>query len=374
VKRIRLLDLPALHAPIRDRLHQTLAEVIDSGQFILGPQVEQLEIEIARYCNARFAIGCGSGSDALYLTLRALGIGQGDRVITTPFTFFATAGAISRTGARPVFADVDPQTLNLDPASLLAAIRSSGRPSAVIVVHLYGGAADLDPIRDLCREAGCALIEDAAQAIGAEYKGTRVGSLGDAGCLSFFPSKNLGAMGEAGMVLTNDPQLADTVRLLRVHGSRDRYIHEMVGTNSRLDALQAAVLRIKLQYLDQWTRMRQRNASLYTESLARSGAPVKLPRPAPYQTRHVFHQYVIRCPERDSLREFLEARGIETAVYYPVPLHLQPCYRDLGYSEGDFPIAEQAARQVLALPVHPCLAPEDIEYVVAAIHEFYSAH
>lgn len=372
MRRVAFQDLRSLHAPLRQQLVEAVAAVIDSGQFILGPEVNQLETEIAAYTGARFAVGCSSGSDALYLALRALDVGPGDRVITTPFTFFATAGAISRTGARPVFVDVEPQTLNLDPKRLAAELSRSGRPAAVIVVHLYGGAADLDAILELCQAAGCPLIEDAAQAIGAEYKGRRVGTFGAAGCISFYPSKNLGALGDAGMLLTNDPQLAERVRLLRVHGSRDRYVHELVGINGRLDAIQAAVLRRKLPYLEEWTRRRQHNAQLYERFLAGAGLPIQLPQPASYQTRHVYHQYVIRCPRRQELQDYLQEHGIDTEVYYPLPLHLQPCYRDLGYREGDFPVAEQAAREVLALPIHPGLHEADIAYVAAAIRQFYA--
>jgi dTDP-4-amino-4,6-dideoxygalactose transaminase len=372
VSPIPLLDLEALHREIRDELVETLIRVADSGRYVLGEEVSRLEEAVAAYCGARFAVGCASGSDALYLALRALGIGPGDRVVTAPFTFFATAGAISRAGATPVFADIEAHTFNLDPGSLAEVLRREPHVRAVIAVHLYGGSADMAPILGEARRHGCAVIEDGAQAIGAEYAGRRVNGLGDAGCLSFFPSKNLGALGDAGMVLTNDAAVAETIALLRVHGSKDKYRHDAIGVNSRLDALQAAILRTKLKHLDEWTARRQRNARLYWELLGGANAPVVLPQPASYQTRHVFNQYVIRCPRRDELKDFLAAHGVGSEVYYPIPLHLQPCYRNLGYERGAFPESERAAAEVLALPVHPALARTDIERVAELIRAFYS--
>jgi dTDP-4-amino-4,6-dideoxygalactose transaminase len=372
VNPIPLLDLEALHREIRDELVQTLIRVADSGRYVLGEEVSQLEEAIAGYCGARFAVGCASGSDALYLALRALGIGPGDSVVTTPFTFFATAGAVSRAGATPVFADIDPRTFNLDPESLAEVLRRKPGARAVIAVHLFGGSADMAPILREARRHGCAVIEDGAQAIGAEYAGRRVNALADAGCLSFFPSKNLGALGDAGMVLTGDAALAETVATLRVHGSKDKYRHEAIGVNSRLDALQAAVLRTKLKHLDDWTARRQKNARLYGEILGGEAAPVVLPQPAPYQTRHVFNQFVIRCPRRDELKSFLAGHGVGTEVYYPIPLHLQPCYRHLGYEPGAFPESERAAAEVLALPVHPALPEGAVERVAELIRAFYS--
>lgn len=368
---IPLLDLAALHAEIRDELQEALLRVADSGRYVLGEEVSALEQEVAAYSEARHAVGCASGSDALYLALRALGVGPGDRVLTSPFTFFATAGAISRAGATPVFADIDPATFNLDAERLGEALARHAPVRAVIPVHLYGGSADMDPILEAARAHGCAVIEDGAQAIGAEYKGRRVNALGEAGCLSFFPSKNLGALGEGGMVLTNDAGFAETLRLLRVHGSRDKYRHELIGINSRLDALQAALLRVKFRHLDGWTARRQRNAALYRDLLGGRDLPVALPEPAPYQSRHVFNQFVIRCAERDRLRAYLAEHGVGTEVYYPIPLHLQPCYRDLGYREGELPESERAAREVLALPVHPALRRDQIERVAGLIAAFY---
>lgn len=368
---IPLLDLAALHAEIRDELQGALLRVADSGRYVLGEEVALLEQEIATYSGASHAVGCASGSDALYLALRALGIGPGDRVVTSAFTFFATAGAISRAGATPVFADIDRATFNLDAERLKEALERYAPVRAVIPVHLYGGSADMDPILEAARAHGCAVIEDGAQAIGAEYRGRRVNSIGEAGCLSFFPSKNLGALGEGGMVLTNDAGVAGTLRLLRVHGSRDKYRHELIGINSRLDALQAALLRVKFRHLEDWTARRQRNAGLYRELLGAWSLPVALPQPAPYQSRHVFNQFVIRCAERDRLRAYLAEHGVGTEVYYPIPLHLQPCYRDLGYREGELPESERAAREVLALPVHPALRRDQIERIAGFIAAFY---
>ncbi len=371
MKQISFLDIPSLHAEFREELLAKLTEVVDSGQFILGEEVRRLEEEVAAYCGAGHAIGCASGSDALYLTLRALDIGPGDRVITTPFTFFATAGSISETGAEPLFVDIDPETFNLDSEALPRALADQKRVRAVIPVHLYGGSADMDPILAVSNDYGCPVIEDGAQAIGAEYKGRRVNGLGLAGCLSFFPSKNLGGLGDGGMVTTNDPQMVRKLRLLRVHGGGGGYRHEVIGINSRLDTLQAAALRVKLPRLDAWTRQRRENAAAYRELLGDAGLPVRMPVPAAYQTRHVYNQFVIRCSRRDELKVYLAEKGIATAIYYPVPLHLQECYRFLGYREGAFPESEKAAREVLALPVHPALARGDIEYVCESIRSFY---
>jgi len=371
-RRIPLLDLNAQHSAIREEILGAVMRVVDSGQVILGEDVRLLEREIAAYCGAAHAVGCGSGSDALLLALQALGVGPGDAVITTPFTFFATAGSISRAGARPVFADIAPATFNMDPDRLAAALAAHPEAKAVIPVHLFGGCADMDPILALARERGCAVIEDGAQAIGAEYKGRRALGLGDAGCLSFFPSKNLGGIGEGGMVTTNREEIAARVAALRVHGSREPYRHEWIGTNSRLDTIQAAVLRVKLRHLDAWTQARQRNAARYRELLGGAGIPVKLPAPAPYQTRHVHNQFVIRCRDRDRLKAYLGEQGVGTQIYYPIPLHLQPCYGFLGYREGEFPASEQAAREVLALPVHAHLPEDDVAYICELIRLFYA--
>ena len=371
VKQVPLLDLKAQHAQIRDEVLAAVIRVIDSQKFILGEEVQALEKEIAAYSNAKFAIGCASGSDALLLALMAAEIGHGDRVITTPFTFFATAGAISRLGAIPVFVDIDPNTFNLDPEMVKRAIESHESIRAIIPVHLFGACADMDPICAIAETRGIVVIEDAAQAIGAEYKGRRAGSLGHMGCFSFFPSKNLGGYGDGGMVTSNDPGLAERLKALRVHGCQKKYIHEWVGVNSRLDALQAAVLRVKFRYLDEWSARRLENADLYRKLLAEASACVIAPHAAPYQTRHIYNQFVIRCSDRNRLQAHLKEVGVGTEVYYPLPLHLQKCFADLGYKAGDFPISEKLAEEVLALPVNPEVSREDIEYVCEAMRARY---
>ncbi len=370
-RRIPLLDLKAQYQSIKSELMEAVERVFDSQQFILGPDVAQLEKELAEYCGAGYAVGCGSGTDALYLALRALDVGPGDEVLTVPFTFFATAGAITNVGAKPVFTDIDPATFNMDPAQACEALRRNPRIKAVLPVHLYGACADLDPILEGARRAGVAVVEDAAQAIGAEYRGKRAGSLGTLGCFSFFPSKNLGGAGEGGMITTNDAALAERLRALRVHGSKVRYYHDEVGTNSRLDSLQAAVLRVKLRHLDEWTQRRQAHAELYGALLGGSGLPIQLPRVPDYATRHVRNQYVIRAARRDELREFLGARGIGSEVYYPLPLHAQKCFAGLGYQAGSFPVSEAAALEVLALPVYSELTEDDLTYVAESIRAFY---
>lgn len=365
--RIPLLDLRAQYETIRAEVEQAVRGVFESQQFILGPDVAALEQEVAAYCGVRHAVGCGSGTDALLLALRALDIGPGDEVLTTPFTFFATAGAIANVGARPVFADIDPVTFNLDPAQARAVLASHPRVKALLPVHLYGLCADMDPLLELARERGIPVIEDAAQAIGAEYRGHRAGSMGSIGCFSFFPTKNLGGAGEGGILTTNDDRLADRLRALRVHGSRTRYFHDEVGTNSRLDTLQAAVLRVKLRHLEAWTRRRIELAALYRERLAALGAPVVAPSLPPYPARHVYHQFVIRAPGRDRLRQHLAGLGIGSEIYYPLPLHLQRCFSWLGYEEGAFPESERASREVLALPIYPELTREAAEEICLAI-------
>jgi dTDP-4-amino-4,6-dideoxygalactose transaminase len=370
-RQVPLLDLKAQHAHIRDEALAAVARVIDSQKFIMGEEVQALEKEIAAYSNTRFAIGCASGSDALLLALMAAGVGHGDRVITTPFTFFATAGAISRLGAIPVFVDVDADTFNLDPALLQRALDTHEGVRAIIPVHLFGGCADMDPICEMAAPRGIAIVEDAAQAIGAEYKGRRAGSIGHMGCFSFFPSKNLGCYGDGGMITTNDPSLAERLSALRIHGCKKKYVHEWVGVNSRLDALQAAVLRVKLPHLDCWTGRRQQNADLYRRLLAETRAPVTVPLEALYQTRHIYNQFVIRCPNRDGLQKHLKDAGVGTEVYYPLSLHLQKCFADLRYRTGDFPISERLAEEVLALPVNPEVSGDDIGYVCESLAAFY---
>jgi dTDP-4-amino-4,6-dideoxygalactose transaminase len=364
------LDLNTQNGPIRDELLAAIVRIVDSQRFILGEEMRELEAAVARYCGAAHGIACASGTDALFLALLACDVGPGDEVLTTPFSFFATAGAISRTGARPVFADIDPATFNIDPERVREALALHPRVKAIIPVHLYGGCADMDPILELARERGCRVIEDAAQAIGAEYKGRRALSIGDVGCLSFYPSKNLGAFGDGGMMTTDDDVIARRLAALRLHGASGKYVHPEIGINSRMDTLQAAVLCVKFKYLDAWTEGRQRNAARYRNDLA--GLPVRLPVPALWQNRHVFNQFVIRCAQRDELRLWLQERGVGTGIYYPLPLHVQPCYSDLGYHEGDFPEAEKAAREVLALPVHAGLSSEDLDYVSTQISGFFS--
>lgn len=369
-----MLDLKAQFASIGDEVKAAVARVFEHQQFILGPEVAELERRIAAYCQSRFAIACGSGTDALLLALRALDIGAGDEVLTTPFTFFATAGAISNVGARPVFVDIDPRTFLIDPAQLAATLARHRHAKAIIPVHLYGACADMDAIAEVAARFGVPVIEDAAQAIGAEHNHRRAGSIGAIGCFSFFPSKNLGGAGEGGIMTTNDERLAARLAALRVHGSRETYVHEEVGTNSRLDTLQAAILLAKLDHLDRWTEARQANARLYCEILAPLGLPILLPETAANTTRHVFNQFVIRAQRRDALRQSLASAGIGSAIYYPIPLHAQQCFASLGYpARGCFPVSEAASLDVLALPIHPDLSEDDIRYVCQNVKTFYDA-
>jgi dTDP-4-amino-4,6-dideoxygalactose transaminase len=367
---VPLLDLRAQYMSIRSEIYEALERTIESQHFILGPEVEALEREVAAYSQCAYGIGVSSGSDALLVALMAIGLKPGDEVITTSYSFFATAGAIARLGARPVFVDIDPITYNLDPAAIEAAIGPRGR--AIIPVHLYGQMADMDPLMEMARRHNLVVIEDAAQAIGAEYKGRRAGSIGHVGCFSFFPSKNLGGFGDGGMVTTNDPQLADQLKLLRGHGSRPKYYNKVIGGNFRLDAIQAAVLRVKLKYLDDWTAARQRNAASYRRLFGAAGLrgdEVGLPDEAP-ERRHIYNQFVIRSRRRDQLMAHLKACQIGSEVYYPVPLHLQECFADLGYRIGDLPASESAAQETLALPIYPELSEEMQAVVVDAIGEF----
>jgi len=375
---VPLLDLKVQYAKIRTRVMAAIEEVMESQQFILGAKVEQLESAIAAYTGCRHAVGVSSGTDSILISLMAEGIGSGDEVITTPFSFFATAGCITRVGARPVFVDIDPVSFNMDPSRVEAAVTPGTR--AIMPVHLFGQTADMDPIMEVAERHGLIVIEDGAQAIGAEYDGRRAGSMGHYGCFSFFPSKNLGGAGDGGMVTTNDGERAERLRILRSHGAKPKYHHSVIGGNFRLDAIQAAVLLVKLEHLDEWTMGRQRNAGTYRRIFRDSGASVSLqpmkgakgvvlPEECP-RRRHIYNQFVIRVDKRDELRAYLNDRSIGNEVYYPVPFHMQECYSDLGYKEGDFPASECAARESLALPIYPELTEQMIAEVADAVVEF----
>lgn len=365
------LDLKAQFAEIRGEVMAALTRVMESQIFILGKEVQSFEEEFARAFEAKHAISCASGSDALVLALLAAGVAIGDEVITTPFTFVATAGSIARVGAKPVFVDIDPVTFNMSTDAILAA--STPRTRAIMPVHLFGLPADLTPITAVAEKNGWFVVEDAAQAVGAKYRNAYVGNFGHFGCFSFFPSKNLGGAGDGGMVTTRDSAMAERLQLLRVHGSRKKYHHEILGTNSRLDALQAAVLRVKLRHLDEWTSARQARARRYRELFHASGlsAIVAVPPDPPTQYLHVYNQFSICCPKRDRLREHLRSHGMPTEIYYPLPLHLQPAFSYLGYESGQFPQAELISSQVLALPVFPELTEAQQEFVVQTIAKFY---
>jgi dTDP-4-amino-4,6-dideoxygalactose transaminase len=367
---IPLLDLRRQFDPIRDEVMREVERVIESQRFILGEDVERFERNFAKYCGTAHAVGCASGTDALELALLALDIGPGDEVLTVPYSFFATAGAILSVGAKPVFIDVEPDTFNLDVTKLAAAIEAHPKIKAILPVHLYGGCADMDAILEAA--GSIPVIEDAAQSHGAEYKGRRAGSLANVGCFSFFPTKNLGAFGDGGMLTTDDESIAKKLRALRIHGTVAKYIHQWPGKNSRLDALQAAVLDVKLRYLDDWSAGRQRNAALYREYLAGSG--VILPQVAPYQTRHIYNQFVIRVRERDRLRGWLAEQGVGTEIYYPRALHLQPALESFGFKEGDFPVSEQLSKETLALPIFAEATEEEIRTVAELIVSFYRGH
>ncbi len=369
-QKVPLLDLKAQFAPIRADVLDAMTRVCDSQQFILGPEVEALERELAAFLHVPHAIGVSSGTDALLVALMALDVGPGDEVVTTPFSFFATAGSVARLGARPVFVDIDAATFNIDTGRIEAAI--TPRTKAIVPVHLFGQSAGMDAITGIATRTSVAVVEDAAQAIGTEYRDQIVGGLGAIGCFSFFPTKNLGTFGDGGLVTTRDAALARKMRAIRQHGGEVKYHHDSVGGNFRLDALQAAILRVKLPHLNAWTHARQRNAERYDVMFteARLTDIIRLPVRAPDST-HIFHQYVIRTPERDRLRAFLQDRGVGTEVYYPVPLHLQPCFRGLGQSAGAFPRAEAAAKEVLALPIYGELTEIQQGWVVEAIREFF---
>ncbi len=365
---VPLLDLKSQYATIKAEVDAAVAEVLESQHFILGPKVDQCEKAIAAYSRCAHAIGVSSGSDALLACLMAEDIGPGDEVITTPYTFFATVGAIARLGATPVFVDIDPVSYNLDPALILSKITT--RTRAIIPVHLYGQMAKMDAVMRVADEHKLVVIEDAAQAIGAEFQGQRAGSIGHYGCFSFFPSKNLGAAGDGGMVVTNDGLRAEKLRCLRAHGSKPKYHHKIVGGNFRLDAIQAAVVSAKLPHLDDWTAARQHNAKRYDRLFAQTGLPIGLP--AVVADRHIFNQYVIRVSDRDELQAHLKTKGVGSEVYYPVPMHLQECFGYLGHATGSFPESERAAKETLALPINPEVTDSQAAFVVECISEFYA--
>jgi dTDP-4-amino-4,6-dideoxygalactose transaminase len=390
---VPLLDLHAQYRTIKPEIEKVVSEVLASQQFILGPKVTECEAAIAKYSNVAHGIGASSGTDTLLMCLMAENIGPGDEVITTPYTFFATAGSISRVGAKPVFVDINPATYNINVAAIEAAV--TPRTRAIMPVHLYGQMADMDPIMAVAQKHKLIVIEDAAQAIGAEDKGRRAGSIGHYGSFSFFPSKNLGAAGDGGMVVTNDAARAEKLKIVRAHGSKPKYYHKIVGGNFRLDSLQAAIVTVKLTHLDFWTKARQTNAQRYDRLFAESGLkiadsgvsprPVLLTQgsasgswvhlitPKVFSSRHIFNQYVIRVAPRDALKTYLDSRGIGTEIYYPVPMHLQECFANLGNRKGAFPESEAAANETLALPIYPEVSDEQARYVVECVRDFFLA-
>ena len=371
---VPLLDVSRGNDPLRAEILEAITDVCDSGRFVYGPGCQQLETRVATLCGATYGIGCASGSDALLLALMAIDTRPGDEVIVPSFTFFATASAAWRLGARPVFVDIDPNTFNLDPAQVETAVTSKTR--AIIPVHLFGRCADMDPINQIAAKHGLSVIEDAAQSIGAGYRGRAAGSLGDIGCFSFYPTKNLGGFGDAGLLTTSSEELATKLRLLANHGMHPRYFHRVVGINSRLDSIQAAVLNVKLNQLSRWTEARQANAARYTEMFVAAGLDAKLPLPADSSdSNHVWNQYTIRVPDgrREELRQHLASAQIGTEIYYPIPLHQQECFRELGYEPGCLPETERAAAEVLSLPIFPELTADEQQIVVDCIVDFYAA-
>jgi dTDP-4-amino-4,6-dideoxygalactose transaminase len=376
--KVPLLDLKSQYQSIKDEILETTQEVFESQGFILGPRVVQLEDEIARYCQTSYAVGVSSGTDALLIALMACGVGPGHSVVTTPYTFFATAGAIVRVGAKPVFVDIDPESYNLSAAGVEQIFQRMStsqlqKTRAILPVHLYGQCADMQPLQEIASKHGCVIIEDAAQAIGAEYQGKRAGSLGDLGCFSFFPSKNLGAFGDGGMVTATSEEMYEKLKILRMHGASPKYYHQIIGGNFRLDALQAAIVSVKLKHLEKWTQARRQNAQTYRELFANAGLNEVITLPRETADRHVYNQFVIKVAgkRRDALKQYMMDAGIGTEIYYPVPLHLQECFKHLNYQAGDFPVAEEAAARTLALPVYPELTTSQQAYVVDRMASFF---
>lgn len=367
--KIQMLDLSEQYITMKDEIVTKLDEVMSSSRFILGENVKKLETDIARFSNVRYGVGVGNGSDAIHIALQAAGVGEGDEVITTTFTFFATGGAVARANAKPVFVDIDPLTFNIDPAKIEATI--TDKTKAIIPVHLYGQMADMEAIKEIAVKHDLVVIEDAAQAIGAKQNGKSVGELGTAATYSFFPTKNLGAYGDGGMIVTNDEELAENTRVIRVHGSKPKYHHHVLGYNSRLDELQAAILNVKFPYLDKWSAARRERANYYTQNLSDKLNDIVTTPIEKEGNYHVYHQYTLRVPNRNDLQSYLKDQGIATMIYYPIPLHMQPVFGSLGYSEGDLPHAEKAAKEALSLPMYPELKKENQDYVIEKIVEFY---
>ncbi|MBX2991927.1 MAG: DegT/DnrJ/EryC1/StrS family aminotransferase [Bacteroidetes bacterium] len=364
--KLHMVDVVGQYQKIKPDVDAAIHKILDSGQFILGKEVGEFECQIAGYLGVKYAVGCASGTDALQVAMMALDIGPGDEVITTPFTFVATTETIVLLGAKPVYVDIDPKTFNINPSQIESVITS--KTKAIIPVHLYGQSADMDPIMEIARKHGLKVIEDSAQALGASYKGRKVCTFGDLSCISYFPSKNLGAFGDAGMVVTNDVALGEKVRMICAHGSKVRYYHEALGVNSRLDTLQAVILSVKLNHLDNWNAARRAAAETYNELLKET--PVTIPFVAP-DCEHIFHQYTLRAPKRNELADYLKQKGIPHAIYYPVPLHLQKAFAVAGKQSGAFPVTEYAADEVLSLPIHTELTEEQLVYITDAIKEFY---
>lgn len=367
--RVKMLDLSEQYQSMRKEMLDTIDQVLSSSRYILGDHVKKLEQDVAAYSNASFGIGVGNGSDAIHIALQAAGISEGDEVITVPFTFFATAGSIVRAGAKPVFVDIDPVTFNIDPTKIEEAITE--KTKAIVPVHLYGQMADMEQIKEIAERYNLVIIEDAAQAIGATYKEKKPGELGTAATYSFFPTKNLGAYGDGGMIVTSDEEVAENCRVIRVHGSKPKYYHHVLGYNSRLDELQAAILNVKFKKLEEFSENRRKKATFYTNAINEQVSEYVQTPVEKEGNYHVYHQYTLRVEKRDELKEFLKENGIDSMIYYPLPLHIQPVFKELGYKEGDFPNSEQAAQEALSLPMYPELKDEEQAYVVEKIVKFY---